>query len=104
MDAQRWDSGERIVFEPYSREMYEQSFEWIEKHGIFDAGKMGDGSYEKATVGFGALRFRSSLDELAAKMKRTSEPPDWRCTSLHRRCAAPKCIPPGTGGLANKMG
>ena len=55
MDAQRWDSGERIVFEPYSREMYEQSFEWIEKHGIFDAGKMGDGSYEKATVGFGVV-------------------------------------------------
>jgi hypothetical protein len=55
MDALRWGPGERIVFEPYSRETYEQSFEWIEKHGIFDAGKMGDDSYEKATVGFGVV-------------------------------------------------
>ena len=59
------------MFEPYSREMYEQSFEWIEKHGIFDAGKMGDGSYEKGGRRLRRclvwLRFRSSLDELARK-------------------------------------
>jgi hypothetical protein len=51
--------------------MYEQSFEWIEKHGIFDAGKMGDGSYEKGGRRLRRclvwLRFRSSLDELARK-------------------------------------
>jgi len=55
MDTRRWGPGERIVFEPYSREVYEQSFEWIEKHGIFEAGKMGDGSYDKATVRLGAV-------------------------------------------------
>ena len=35
MDTRRWGPGERIVFEPYSREVFEQSFDWIEKHGIF---------------------------------------------------------------------
>jgi ABC-type nitrate/sulfonate/bicarbonate transport system substrate-binding protein len=55
MDTRRWGPGERIVFEPYSREVYEQSFEWIEKHGIFEAGKMGDGIYDKATVAFGTI-------------------------------------------------
>jgi len=54
MDTRRWGPGERIVFEPYSREVYEQSFEWIEKHGIFETGNMGDGNYDKATVAFGA--------------------------------------------------
>jgi hypothetical protein len=55
MDTRRWGPGERIVFEPYSREIYEESFEWIEKHGIFEAGKMGDGIYDKATVAFGSI-------------------------------------------------
>jgi hypothetical protein len=55
MDTRRWGPGERIVFESYSREVYEQSFEWIEKHGIFKAGKMGDGDYDKPTVAFGTI-------------------------------------------------
>ena len=55
MDTRRWGPGERIVFEPYSREVYEQSFDWIEKHGIFEAGAMGDGAYDKATVAFGRI-------------------------------------------------
>jgi hypothetical protein len=55
MDTRRWGPGERIVFEPYSREVYEQSFEWIEKHGIFKTGEMGDGIYDKATVAFGKI-------------------------------------------------
>src|SRR5213078_108058 len=28
MDPRRWGPGERIVFEPYTREVFEQSFEW----------------------------------------------------------------------------
>ncbi|OSJ32353.1 hypothetical protein BSZ19_18790 [Bradyrhizobium japonicum] len=55
MDTRRWGPGERIVFEPYSREIYEQSFDWIEKHGIFRDGTMGDGAYDKATVAFGRI-------------------------------------------------
>jgi hypothetical protein len=54
MDTRRWGPGERIVFEPYSREVFEQSFEWIEKHGIFPEGRMGSGEYDKATISFAA--------------------------------------------------
>ena len=50
MDTRRWGPGERIVFEPYSRDVYEQSFEWIAQHGIFEAGTMGPGNYDSATI------------------------------------------------------
>lgn len=50
MDTRRWGPGERIVFEPYSREVFEQSFDWIAKHEIFESGSMGSGNYEEATV------------------------------------------------------
>lgn len=54
MDTRRWGPGERIVFEPYSRQAYEQSFDWIARHEIFAEGRMGSGDYEKATVSFAA--------------------------------------------------
>jgi hypothetical protein len=54
MDTRRWGPGERIVFEPYSREVFEQSFDWIEKHGIFPEGRMGSGDYDQATISFAA--------------------------------------------------
>ncbi|MGH9739708.1 MAG: ABC transporter substrate-binding protein [Candidatus Acidiferrales bacterium] len=50
MDTRRWGPGERIVFEPYTREVFEQSFEWIAEHGIFPEGTMGAGKYEEACV------------------------------------------------------
>jgi ABC-type nitrate/sulfonate/bicarbonate transport system substrate-binding protein len=49
MDTRRWGPGERIVFEPYTPEVYKQSFDWIAKHEIFEGGDMGAGEYEKAT-------------------------------------------------------
>lgn len=52
MDPRRWGPGERIVFEPYSREVFEQSFEWIQRHGIFSEGAMGAGNYDQATISF----------------------------------------------------
>jgi ABC-type nitrate/sulfonate/bicarbonate transport system substrate-binding protein len=52
MDTRRWGPGERIVFETYSRDTYEQSFEWIQQHRIFEAGKMGSINYDEATVTF----------------------------------------------------
>ncbi len=52
MDTRRWGPGERIVFEPYTREVYDQSFEWIARHEIFDEGRMGSGDYDSATVSF----------------------------------------------------
>jgi ABC-type nitrate/sulfonate/bicarbonate transport system substrate-binding protein len=50
MDTRRWGPGERIVFETYTREVFEQSFEWIAQHGIFDAGSMGSGIYDRSVV------------------------------------------------------
>ena len=53
MDTRRWGPGERLVFEPYTKEVYEESFEWIAAHGIFPEGTMGSGQYEKATLTLG---------------------------------------------------
>ncbi len=50
MDTRRWGPGERLVFEPYTKDVYEESFEWIASHGMFPEGTMGAGQYEKATV------------------------------------------------------
>jgi hypothetical protein len=50
MDTRRWGPGERIVFEPYTKEVYEESFGWIARHGIFPEGQMGAGKYEEACV------------------------------------------------------
>jgi ABC-type nitrate/sulfonate/bicarbonate transport system substrate-binding protein len=50
MDTRRWGPGERLVFEPYTKEVYEESFEWIASHGIFPEGTMGAGQYERATL------------------------------------------------------
>ena len=50
MDTRRWGPGERIVFEPYTKDVYEASFAWIAKREIFAEGAMGSGRYEDATV------------------------------------------------------
>jgi ABC-type nitrate/sulfonate/bicarbonate transport system substrate-binding protein len=50
MDTRRWGPGERLVFEPYTKEVFEESREWIADHHIFPAGEMGAGPYEKATL------------------------------------------------------
>jgi len=50
MDTRRWGPGERIVFEPYSKEVFEASFAWIATHEIFEAGAMGSGSYDQSIV------------------------------------------------------
>jgi NitT/TauT family transport system substrate-binding protein len=48
MDTRRWGPGERIVFEPYTKEVYEESFKWIRERGIFKPEEMGAGKYEEA--------------------------------------------------------
>ncbi len=50
MDTRRWGPGERLVFEPYSKEVFEESFDWIAKHEIFAEGQMGSGKYEDSVV------------------------------------------------------
>src|SRR3954471_17947 len=54
MDTRRWGPGERIVFEPYTREVYEASFRWIAEHKIFEDDKMGAGRYEEAAISLAA--------------------------------------------------
>ena len=48
MDTRRWGPGERIVFEPYTREVFEESFRWIAERGIFPEGGMGTGDYARS--------------------------------------------------------
>jgi ABC-type nitrate/sulfonate/bicarbonate transport system substrate-binding protein len=50
MNTRRWGPGERLVFEPYTKEVYEESFAWIAAHGIFPDGEMGAGRYEDAIL------------------------------------------------------
>jgi len=50
MDTRRWGPGERLVFEPYTKEVYEETFKWIADHGIFADSGMGSGRYEEAVM------------------------------------------------------
>jgi len=50
MDTRRWGPGERLVFEPYSKEVFEASFAWIAEREIFEPGAMGSGSYEQSVL------------------------------------------------------
>jgi hypothetical protein len=50
MDTRRWGPGERLVFEPYSKDAFDSAREWIASHGIFPDGNLGAGGYETATV------------------------------------------------------
>ena len=50
VDTRRWGPGERIVFEPYTRETFEDSFKWVAERRIFDPAQMGSGRYDEAVV------------------------------------------------------
>jgi hypothetical protein len=50
MDTRSWGPGERIVFEPYTKEVFDETFRWIADHGIFADSGMGSGRYEDAVV------------------------------------------------------
>jgi NMT1/THI5 like len=50
MDTRRWGPGERLVFEPYTKEVFEESREWIADHHIFPDGAMGSRQYENVTL------------------------------------------------------
>lgn len=45
MDVRRFGPGERIVFEPYSEDMFERSRQWIGERGIFADSGLGGLSY-----------------------------------------------------------
>ncbi len=50
MDTRRWGPGERLVFEPYTKEVYEDSFAWIAQHHIFPEGHAASCDYENAVL------------------------------------------------------
>lgn len=50
MDTRRWGPGERLVFEPYTREMYDTTVAWIAERGIFADGNLGAGDYAASAV------------------------------------------------------
>ena len=46
MDVRRFGPGERLVFEPYTEEMFERSQSWVSERGIFPDGGPGTAPYE----------------------------------------------------------
>jgi hypothetical protein len=54
MDTRRWGPGERIVFEPYTREVFDASFRWIAERHIFPEGTMGAGDYDRSVISLAA--------------------------------------------------
>jgi hypothetical protein len=50
MDTRRWGSGERLVFEPYTKEVFDETFRWIADHGIFAGTGMGSCQYESSVA------------------------------------------------------
>jgi ABC-type nitrate/sulfonate/bicarbonate transport system substrate-binding protein len=53
MDTRRWGPGERIVFEPYSKDVFDASFAWIAAREVFEPGTMGTGNYEHSVISLG---------------------------------------------------
>jgi hypothetical protein len=54
MDTRRWGPGERLVFEPYTKEVFDETFRWIADHEIF------------AETGMGSCRYESSIAKIVA--------------------------------------
>jgi ABC-type nitrate/sulfonate/bicarbonate transport system substrate-binding protein len=52
MDTRRWGPGERIVFEPYSKQVFDESFAWIAARQVFDASAMGAGDYDQSVISY----------------------------------------------------
>ena len=51
VDTRRCGIGERLVFEPYTREMYEKTHRWMVLHELFPSGQEGKMQYEVAVIG-----------------------------------------------------
>jgi hypothetical protein len=50
VDVRRFGPGERIVIEPYTREMFERTHRWLEDWQLFDAGAAPRPDYERAVL------------------------------------------------------
>ena len=51
VDTRRCGIGERLVFESYTREMYEKTHRWMVLHELFPSGQEGKMQYEVAVIG-----------------------------------------------------
>jgi NitT/TauT family transport system substrate-binding protein len=50
VDVRGFSTGERIVFEPYTREMYERTHRWMEDLELFPAEQLGKADYAEAVM------------------------------------------------------
>ncbi len=50
VDVRRFSTGERIVFEPYTREVFEKTHRWMEDLELFPREQLGRGSYAEAVL------------------------------------------------------
>jgi NitT/TauT family transport system substrate-binding protein len=50
VDVRRFGPGERIVFEPYTRDMFERTHRWMESWELFDPATAGTPKYENAVL------------------------------------------------------
>lgn len=49
-DVRRWGPGERLVFERYTRETFEETQRWVNEHGIFSEEDSGDRDYDNSIL------------------------------------------------------
>jgi NitT/TauT family transport system substrate-binding protein len=50
VDVRRFGPGERIVFEPYTRDMYERTHRWMQSWQLFEPATAGRPAYEDAVI------------------------------------------------------
>jgi len=50
VDVRAFGPGERLVFEPYTREMYEQTHRWMQSHDLFGQDQAGTVRFESAVL------------------------------------------------------
>ena len=50
IDIRKCGIGERLVFEPYTQEVYERTHRWMMLHELFPSGESGEVNYEVAVV------------------------------------------------------
>lgn len=56
VDVRRFGPGERLVFEPYTQDMYERTQAWIDERGIFPAKQTNAGGYTNSVIRLSSLR------------------------------------------------
>jgi NitT/TauT family transport system substrate-binding protein len=50
IDVSRFGPGERLVYEPYTKETFDETHAWVEAHGLFEGGKIGRRGFEEAVA------------------------------------------------------